>query len=246
MRPYPGYSDIYQYVSGANFIYDSLQVQFKKQWSSGGLFNVAYTWSKARTDANSYSYLPENSYNLRADWGPSSYNRDQIFVVSYVYPLPFWRHGTNWYRKALGGWQVSGVTTIQSGLPVNLGIQSDVAGIASTSTERPNQVLLNPYQGVTGTQYLNPAAFALPAPGTFGNLGAYAIFLPRWNNWDASVQKSFFLTERVKLDFRAELFNVPNHLSYTGIGTTFGSSNFGQVTGATDPRTLELALRLNF
>src|SRR5207248_11246174 len=71
LRPYQGYGDIYQYVTGANFIYNSMQVQLRKQMAGGGLFNVAYTWSKARTDASAYNYQPMNSYNLRGDWGPA-------------------------------------------------------------------------------------------------------------------------------------------------------------------------------
>ena len=70
LRPYQGYGDIYEYNTGANFIYDSLQFQFRKQFSQGGLANVAYTWSSARTDANGYSYTPESAHNLRGDWGP--------------------------------------------------------------------------------------------------------------------------------------------------------------------------------
>jgi hypothetical protein len=241
LRPYPGYADIYEYNTGANFIYNSLQVQLKKQIRGGGLLNVAYTWSKGRADANSYSYTPMNSYNLRQDWGPSSYNRNQILVVSYVYPLPFWRNGQEWYKKALGGWQVSGVTMLQSGLPLNVTLASDVAG-AGAGSQRPN-VVGDPRAGVSGTQFLNPAAFAVPAAGAYGNLGAYAIFGPRMNNWDASLQKAFPIGERIKMDFRAEFYDFPNHLSYFSVATgSFSNtppSNFGQVTGTTDPRTLQ-------
>jgi hypothetical protein len=244
LRPYPGYADIYEYNTGANFIYNSLQVQLRKQFHQGGLVTVAYTWSKARTDANSYSYQPMNSYNLRGDWGPASYNRNQILVISYVYPLPFWLNGQTWYQKVLGGWQLSGVTTLQTGLPVNVTIPPDQAGIGISGSQRP-MLVGNAYTGQR-LQYLNPAAFAIPAAGTFGNLGAYAIFLPFYDNWDASLQKSFPITERVKANFRAELYNFPQHFSYTSVSTSFTSSNFGQVTGATDPRTLQLALRLSF
>jgi len=243
LRPYIGYADIYQYMTGANFIYDSMQVQLKKQMVGGGLLNLAYTWARARTDANAYNYQPMNSFNLRGDWGPSSYNRKQVLVLSYVYPLPFWRTGREWYKVAFGGWQLSGVTTLQSGLPFNVTIQSDVAG-TGLANQRP--LLLSDWVGSSRTQYLNPAAFGQPAAGTFGNLGAYAIFYPFFNNWDAAAQKAFRVTERVKADFRAEVFNFPNHLSYTAISSTVGSSNFGQITGATDPRTLEFVLRLSF
>ena len=245
LRPYPGYADIYQYLTGANFIYNSLQVQLRKQFRQGGLLNVAYTWSKARTDANGFNYQPMDSYNLRGDWGPSSYNRNQIFIVSYVYPLPFWLNGQNWYQKVLGGWQVSGVTTIQSGLPFNVTVPGDPAGIGISNSERPALLNTN-WHGASRTQYLDPAAFGIAPAGTFGNVGAYAIFYPLYNNWDVSLTKSFPIGERVSAKFRAELYDFPNHMSYTNISMQVGSSNFGQITGATDPRTLQLALRLSF
>lgn len=253
LRPYVGYAEIYEYNTGGNFIYNSLQVQLRKQFHQGGLLNVAYTWSSARTDANAYNYQPMDSYNLRGDWGPSSYNRKQILSVSYVYPLPFWLNGQTWYQKVLGGWQISGVTVIQSGLPFNTIVQGDPAGIGISANLNERPVLLNTnWRGPSRTQYLNPAAFGVPAPGTFGNLGAYALYYPLFNNWDVAVTKSFPITERVSARFRAEMFNFPNHLSYVNISNTVGSANFGQITGsgstpaATDPRTIQLALRLNF
>ncbi|HEX3879041.1 MAG TPA: carboxypeptidase regulatory-like domain-containing protein [Bryobacteraceae bacterium] len=249
LRPYLGYADIYEYNTGANLIYNSLQVQLKKNFRAGGLLSVSYTWSKARTDANSYNYQPENSYNLRGDWGNSSYNRNQVVVISYVYPLPFWKKGDEWYKKALGGWQVSGITMIQSGLPLNVTLASDIAGIGISGSQRPNLVG-SATGGVNGTQFLNPAAFAVPAPGMFGNLGAFAIFGPHMNNWDASLQKAFPIHEQVSLAFRAEFYDFPNHLSYFGVNTgSFSAtppSSFGQITSATDPRTMQFALRLTF
>jgi roadblock/LC7 domain-containing protein len=248
LRPYLGYADIYEYNTGANFIYNSLQMQYKKQFPGAGIITAAFTWESARTDANAYNYQPENSYNLRGDWGPSSYNRREVLVISYVYPLPFWRHGDQLYKKLLGGWQISGVTTLNSGLPQNITLASDIAG-AGAGSERPNLVG-NPRAGVSGTQFLNPAAFAVPAAGTYGNLGAYAITGPGTNNWDASLQKSFPIGEHVKADFRAELYDFPNHLSYFSINTgSFSATppaNFGQVSAATDPRTVQFALRLSF
>jgi hypothetical protein len=248
LRPYLGYADIYQFNTGANSIYNSLQVQFRKQFTGAGLINVAYTWSKARTDASSYNYTPMDSYNLRGDWGPANYNRNHVLVISYVYPLPFWRSGNRWYEKAFGGWQISGVTTMQTGLPLNVTLAKDVAGTGA-GNQRPD-VIGDPRAGARGTQFLNPAAFAVPASGTFGNLGAYAIFGPGTNNWDASLQKTFPIGERLKADFRAEFYDFPNHLSYFNVNTgSFSATppaSFGQVTTTTDPRTLQFALRVSF
>ncbi len=166
-------------------------------------------------------------------------------MFNYVYPLPFWMAGNTWYQKAFGGWQLSGVVTLESGLPLNVTVQGDPAGVGITGYERPNLVG-NVFAGTHGTQFLNPQAFAVAQAGTFGNLGAFAIFGPATYNWDTAVQKDFPFRERLHVNFRAEFFNVLNHLSYTTVNTTVAASNFGQVTAATDPRTLEVAVRVSF
>ena len=119
-RPYLGFGNIQEYDSGGNFIYNSLQIQVRIQLSHAGFISSGFTYASNRTDANSYSYQPEDSYNLRADWGPSSYARRTVWTSSYVYPLPFWLGGGSWYRQAFGGWQFNGTGLVQSGLPINL------------------------------------------------------------------------------------------------------------------------------
>jgi hypothetical protein len=139
LRPYQGYGDILSTSNGAVFNYNSLQARVTKRMARGGTLNVSYTWSKGLTDAQSYSYLPENTYNLRGDYGPENFNRNQILVISYVYPLPFWRTGDQLYKKLLGGWQVSGLTQISSGLPINVTdpTGADPAGDGLAGTHRP-------------------------------------------------------------------------------------------------------------
>jgi hypothetical protein len=263
LRPYKGYADIFQLSNGANSHYNSLQARLQKRIQRAGTVNASFTWSKAMTDAVAYNSQPQDSYNLRGDYGPANYNRDRILVVSYVYPLPFWQNGQEWYKKALGGWQISGVTNISTGLPINILLPSGVDGAGSgvpgsvaangavTELQRPN-LIGNPFANTGGTQYLNPikigtpgSAFATPV-GSFGNLGAFAIKGPMMNNWDASLQKSFVVKEGMSLDFRAEFFNFPNHLSAFTVANILGAANFGQVTATTDPRTMEFALRFAF
>ena len=245
LRPYPGYGNINMYVTGSNSIYNAMQAQAKRQMRGGGLLNVAYTWSRVITDASAYNEQPVDSYNFKYDRGLATFNRSHVFVFSYIYPLPFWRTGAEWYKKALGGWQISGVTSMQTGNPLNLGINPDQAGIGQGG-QRPNVVGDWQQGGGQRLQWFNTAAFALPAAGTFGNLGRNVVPGPGQNNWDASVQKHFTLRENWKLQFRAEVYDAPNHLSWWGVGTTLGNSNFGQITSASDPRTLQLGLRMTF
>ena len=94
--------------------------------------------------------------------------------------------------------------------------------------------------------FLNPAAFAIPAPGRIGNLGRNALHGPSLSQFDLTVQKRFPIRERKNLEFRAEMFNVPNHLSAFTVSNTLRASNFGQVTATTDPRTMEFALKVHF
>jgi hypothetical protein len=248
LRPYLGYQDIFEYTNGAISNYHSLQAQIQKRMHAGGTVRASYTWSKNLTDATAYNYQPQNSFNLRGDYGLTSFNQPQIFVLSYVYSLPFWQSGNEWYKRALGGWQVSGITRISSGLPINVvqPANTDISGDGVTAVlERPNLVG-NRFSGTGGKQYLNAAAFAIPAAGTYGNLQAYGTKGPEFDNWDASAQKTIQLSERFGIDFRAEMFNLPNHLSPFTVSTTLGTSNFGQVTATTDPRTMEFGLKLHF
>jgi hypothetical protein len=158
---------------------------------------------------------------------------------------------------------LNGTGLFQTGLPVNITCSSTSipgTGTVVGSGLRPNLVG-NPYSGgnVGGTQYLNPQAFANPALNTYGNLGAFNIFLPVWVNLNASLSKSFWVHERYKFDFRFNMYNVLNHLTVSSISTgSFNgwrlvngevvstTANWGSVSGTIPPRTMEMSLRLNF
>jgi hypothetical protein len=268
LRPYKGYGEIYQYSNGSTSNYNSLQARMQTRFSHGGLVGLSFTWSQCLANGSSFDYQPQDSRNLAADYGPCSFNQPKIFVASYVYPLPFWQHEHEWYKAALGGWQVSGITRIANGLPINV-IQPSglsVAGNLVTTAnvaQRPNLVQGANIYAHNGKQYLNYAAFAQPAAGTYGNLGYDAVKGPLFNNWDVALQKNIPIHDSIGAEFRAEMFNAPNHLSPFTIGNTLGTvtngtyqpnfsstgafqNAFGQVTAAADPRTMEFVLRINF
>ena len=267
LRPYKGYGEILQYTNGADSNYNSLQARMQTRFNRGGLVTLSYTWSQNLANGSAYNYQPQDSTNLGADYGPASYNQPKIFVASYVYPLPFWLHERTWYKEALGGWQVSGITRVASGLPINViqpTAQSAAGNLVTTTSvaQRPN-LIGNPYLHGSGKQYLNYAAFGIPSPGTYGNLGYDAIVGPLFDNWDVALQKNIPIHESIAAEFRAEMFNAPNHLSPFTVNGTLGSpvgsgyqpnasssgafqNSFGQVTAATDPRTMEFVLRIRF
>jgi hypothetical protein len=267
LRPYLGYGEICQFRNGAALNYNSLQSRLQIDLSQGGIANVSYTWSKTLTDAQSYTYTPQNSLNLLADYGPANYSQPQILAVSYVYRLPFWLHDHAWYKQPLSNWQLSGVTRISSGLPINVIQPSGVSTAGdlvttnltlanASTTQRPNLVgSVGSAYAHAGKQYLNPTAFAVPTAGTFGQFEADGIKGPLYDNWDAALQKNIPIHDSIAMEFRAEMFNVPNHLSAFTVAGTLGSptsgaytqsNNFGQVAAATDPRTMEFVLRIRF
>ena len=152
---------------------------------------------------------------------------------------------------------------LQTGLPVlitdsNTGTPGTASDVGSGL--RPN-LIGDPYSGpaVNGFQYLNPSAFANPTANTWGNLGAYNIFLPGWVNVNGSISKSFWVRERFKWDVKFDMYNVANHLSIATIANTgyngtkvvngntiSNASNWGAVTGTTPPRTMEASIRVSF
>jgi hypothetical protein len=226
---------------------------------AGGNLRISYTWSKNLTDDYDAFYIPMDSYQIGRDYGPAPFNKPHVLVVSYSYPLPFWQTGSEWYKRAFGGWSVTGITTYTSGWPLNVYVGQDIAGIGSTPATaitidgsgaggfvQRADVIGDPYANTTRIQALNPAAFAIPTAGRYGNAGAFAFRGPRVSNWDITAAKDFRMTERLILNFRAEMFNIFNHLSYTGVNTQVGTATFGKVTGAMDPRTFEFALRMRF
>lgn len=255
LRPYKGFSNIQQYTTGANYHYNSLQAQYQKRFKSAGSFSTAFTWAKSLTNASNYNSGIRDAYDRNADYGNTTYNRKFVLVPSWVYPLPFWQGGGSWYRQAFGGWQINGVAQFQSGLAINPTLSADPAGTGSGGTQRPNLVG-DPYAGNTvgGFQYLNKSAFAIPANSTFGNLGVNNIYLPTWINVNSSLVKSFFTPgwsdQKLKWDLRFEMYNVANHLitSAINVGGFTGPAivNWGQKTGTTPPRTMQVTARLNF
>ncbi|MCI0391470.1 MAG: carboxypeptidase regulatory-like domain-containing protein, partial [Acidobacteria bacterium] len=248
LRPYRGYADVNQVFAGSTFNYHSLQVLFRKTFGRSGIANISYTWSKAIADVSDWNTIPVNSYDISFDRGLTTYDRPHIFVASYVYPLPFWQSADTWYKKALGGWEVSGITTFQSGRPLNITVNGDPAGIGTAGNQRPNLIgdPKLPSDQRTVLKWFNTSAFAVPAAGTFGTLGFDAVRGPGYQNWDISLKKSFPIKEKSKIEFRYEMYNALNHVNFFALGTTVGNANFGQVTQATDPRILQLALRVAF
>jgi hypothetical protein len=178
-----------------------------------------------------------------------------------------WHSGNAWENHLLNGWQFAPLFTARSGQPLNVtsGKDNSLTGLGN---DRPNQVLSNTAatnpictSSVICVQYLNPLAFSQNPTGTYGDLGRNALRGPGYFGFDASLSRTFRVTERISLQARAEAFNLLNHTNFVGgfapsgqaAGVSYGtasvnlsSSNFGQITGAYDPRIMQFAMKLFF
>lgn len=257
-RPYYNFGTINWIDNSGASNYNSLQVEVRSQSWHGLTFLSAYTYAKG-LDNTTGSVLSEggqghqNVYNRNADMGLSPNTPGQRLVLSYIYQLPVGRgqlYGSHLGPVAqgvLGGWQVQGITTFQSGFPMGVYVSGDVANVG-TGGQRPN-LIGNPNNGPkTIQEFFNTAAFVQPAAGTFGNAGRNIVIGPGINAWDFSAFKSFRLplSDSSKLEFRAEVFNIMNHPDFTGVGSTLGTSTFGEITGAAAPREIQFGLKLFF
>jgi hypothetical protein len=193
----------------------------------------------------------------QVDYGPSEFDHTHRFVTSYVWDLPTLSGHSALMRYVVGGWQLSGIVTAQSGGPFTVLAGKDQSQ-TGLGTDRANFTGQNVYGGnacagtkTTCVNFLNPAAFAVPGTGQFGNVGKGSLRGPNLVTWDTGLFKRFPLgSERTQLQFRAEFFNVLNKANFdnpfNSTVPSMSSSGFGSLTRAEDPRIGQLALKLVF
>lgn len=267
------YNNVLMDIQDINSSYNSLQLSLEKRVSRGLTILANYTWSKSidtlpvgggvsEIGADSASALPWDNPNRHAfDRGPSDFDHTHRFVGSYVWQLPALQKENNVLRGVFGNWQLSGVATAQTGRPFTA-----VSGLSApndksqTGIGQDRAVISGPAYGsgacATVTtkcvDFLNPASFTQPAAGTFGNVGKGSLRWPGYFDWDMGLARTFPLSERFSLQFRAEYFNVFNRVNYRSDDSTVSNagnrnaSGFGRITSAEDPRIGQLALKILF
>ena len=245
LRPYPQYLNVTHLADDGNSFYNSLQVSAQRRWSSGVLM-FAYTWSKVTDDVDGPSNVVagiQNVYNLRSEHGIASYDVPHRLVASYVYRLPF-RSDIPVVKNVIRGWELSGITELQSGLPLTI-LQSNGTG-GFTNAQRPNQIASTSLSNRSLAEWFNTAAFVAAPAFTSGNAPRYPLYGPGSVNFDAALMRNVMIRERLRVQFRSEFYNLMNHANFKNPGNTLGSSAFGKITSDQGPRTLEFALRLFF
>jgi hypothetical protein len=253
VRPYQGWGDINLLANQANSNYNAMQISLRR--NTGPLvLSVAYTYSHSLDDSSDrYDGSFVNSYDLHANYASSGFDQRHLLNISYVYNFPFFK-GSGLEHKLLGGWELSGIITWQTGTPINVYPSrfGDNAGVANgIGTGSYADVVGNPHAVPSGTTGLgpllfNPNAFAEPTGLTFGNQGRDFLNGPSFSNFDMALFKKFAVTETSHFEFRAEAFNVFNQTEFVGVNGTINQLNFLRPSYTQPARVLELALKFIF
>jgi hypothetical protein len=258
LLPYLGWGSLNAVETLAYSRYNAMMLRVSRRFSNNFSVDVNYTYSKVMDIVDNDSDQITNPFNIAQNYAPAGYNQTNVVQVDFVYTVPKVRGRLDnaFGRQVFNGWEISGLFRSQSGMPVTVTSNGNLYGV-NLGSQYPNYNG-DAYANTNRFQVLNPAAFTRPNDGSWGTLGRNALNLPHITNMDASIMKNFNLgTERVKLTFRAECFNLFNHTQVWGISTGFSGDNpgsgisassqtFGQANAWRDPRTLQLALRLAF
>ena len=271
-RPFMGISNVTRIENEANSIYNALQASAHR--TAGDLtYSVAYTYSHAIDDSSSrFDNAFVNSYDLASNRASGDYDQRHILNFSYVYDFRFFRHSSGLAQKLLGGWEVSGITTWETGVPFSVTDSTsfvDNAGVGNgvgTSAYldlvgSPSAALAQKeIPGLSGPLSYNPAAFAVPTGLTFGNAGRNVLRQPGRTNFDFGLFKRFAVTESKAFEFRWENFNVFNHTQFAqitasadctsavnfGDPTCIANSQFLHPSSVHEPRIMQFALKFVF
>ena len=246
LRPDPRYADITLLESRARSEFDSLQARFQQRYAFGCTMLVAYTLGKSMDDASGFftsagdPNFPQDSANLDAEWGRSSFDVRHRLSVSFSYELPL-------------EFTISGIVQLQSGRPFTVALLPEVdnsntgrSSLGFGANDRPNVNGSGAAADPGPNQWFNTAAFSMPAYGTFGNAGRNILEGPGYQNVNLALIKRVSLRGRTSLQLRAEAFNLLNRTNFDLPDNFYGSPTFGQILSAGPPRHVQFGVRVTF
>ena len=254
-------------TNDGNTNYNGLLVSLKRRFGKGLTYGVSYTFSKNFADFVDNltgGSTPANAYNYSLERSFSPFDVQHRFVANALYALPIGKGGlildnNSVASRMIGGWQLNGVLTLQTGLPFTVSAP-DASATGGSHASRAN-CIGNPFIGATTDPsqlagatapgfFLNPAAFSLATTGTFGTCAPRAFHGPGIENLDMSIFKTFVVTERYKVEFRSEFFNTFNHVNFGNPSANAAPASlptFGKLlTTVGDPREIQFALKVYF
>jgi hypothetical protein len=263
-RRLPGIGPVSMAESTGNSHYNALQLWLNRRFTERLAFQVAYTWGHATSDValTPYTDSVSDPFDYSLDKGDADLDRRHTFVANAVYVLPSFKKWGGFANHLLGDWQLNGIFSYFGSTPLEQGGTGVLTGVntvglaGGNNSQRPNLVPGVPIFLHTSdsTQYLNPAAFALPDPGQLGNLGRGAIRGKPINNVDFSLNKNWRMRERYGFQFRAEFFNLFNHPNFIGYdaglqfdnGGNVTNPGFGRLTQTQNHREIQLGIKFTF
>ncbi len=267
-RPFKGFANIPMLEHSGRSTYHGLQLEVNRRFAKGLLYSFSYTLSKTMDNNSGPRDGFYDTFNQSLNWGKSANDTRHIAVASVVYELPFFNSAnTNKALRAVaGGWQIMAVNQWQTGTPITVGNGDDYLGIGSTNF-KPWNLNFTPdnsgrkFSDVTAAgNYVGEPNFYFPvsngtqslatrpANGTLPNQNRNSIGFnnPGFQNWNLATSKTFSITERMRVTFRAEGFNWINHPNWGGVDTNPTAATFGKITGKGSERTLQMSLRFAF
>ncbi|HYA62294.1 MAG TPA: carboxypeptidase-like regulatory domain-containing protein [Candidatus Sulfotelmatobacter sp.] len=232
---YKGYSQIFYTQYGGNESYNALQVRVTRRFSKTLTLSADYTYSKNRalTDADDNLPALRDAYNPKLDYGPTGWDRTNVFNLNYVYEFPTLQNKNAFVRFIAGGWETSGIYRAWSGSPFSMlcGGNSGASGggAGSTAATYCDYTPGVPVYIEKGLQWANPYAFTQPLNGAIGNTTRNEFRGPGYQNWNLSLFKNFNFKENMRLQLRLETFNTFNTSQFGGSGSTSGGNTTGGV-----------------
>jgi hypothetical protein len=264
LKPFPRFTNITFFRNNiGNSNYNSLQAKLEKRFSFGLTCLVSYTRSKLIDDASSVfdssiftgpvaNYPVADGFNRRLDRDLSNGDIPNVTAVSWTYDLPIGAghplHPSGVLGKFSNGWQIAGIVSVQSGIPLAVTQSTNFNSFAGFGTQRPNCVAdpSLPESKRSTAQFINVAAFETAPQFTLGTCSRNPVRGPGYQDADLALIKRTNISERLSLDFRAEVFNLTNTPTLNAPNAVVGSAGFGSIASAGDPRVLQFALKFNF
>ena len=245
-RPFTAFAAITQNERAGLSNYHSFQAKLERRFSGGLTAIGSYTLSHSIECCSG----ARDANNQVWERMTSSFDVRHRQVNSFSYDLPFgpnrtFANGTGPASKIIGGWQVAGIVTFQTGNPFTPTVSGDIAGVGDTSS-RPDRIKDGNLarSDRTASKWFDTSAFVRPAAGTYGNSGQNIVYGPGVNNLDLTLTKITRFGENRRVEFRTELFNALNHGQFLRPNTTVGTAQFGSITAARDARQIQFGIKL--
>jgi len=264
LKPYPEFQNVILYRNNiGNSNYNAIQAKLEKRFANGSTLLASYTHSKLIDDASSVfdasiglgsvaSFPVADSYNRKLERDVSTGDIPNATVISYTYDLPIGPnhrlHPEGAVGKLAAGWQIAGIVSLESGLPLAVTQTTNFNSFAGFATQRPDCAADTalPASRRSVTEFFNKAAFQISPVFAIGTCSRNPVRGPAYRDADIAFLKRTGIGERLSVDFRAEFFNLTNTPPLAAPNVTLGGSAFGSITSAGDPRVIQLALKFNF